>query len=564
MITYSRPLYMGKGESRRFAGVLTADISLEWLEKIVSPIKVFKSGYVFMISSNGTFITHPQREYIMKKTIFDIARETQDTNLERIGRVMTSGERGLAANWSPVTGEKAFLYYLPLPQYGWSLGVLCAQEELLSGVKDLTHMMFFLCFVGFGIFLWILVICAGSIIRTSFFTRITPAILPQNYRSFVVLNAGTVFAVCIHMTVLPLFILTGALVIVAFNAVSISSYLLALRLNRGGHHLATVSICVVELIIHQTLCVMYLGLGTGFQYYLLAVPGIIFFLPPGHYRSKFVLLAGTALAFVGLLHMPGTSTTTIPLNASLVSAINDFNMLVVFGMLGFFVYFYAKAADVAEMHLDRERKKVEELLHAILPAPIARRLRDRREIIADGFTSTTVLFADIVNFTPISARLTPAEIVELLDEVFSEFDGLVDRFGLEKIKTIGDAYMVAAGVPEPMENHASAAVRLALEMQKVIAGREPVGGSRLELRIGIHSGPVVAGVIGKRKFSYDLWGDTVNTASRMESHGMPGEIQISGETRQGLGDGFILEERGQIEIKGKGLMRTWLVKGEKQ
>jgi class 3 adenylate cyclase len=166
-----------------------------------------------------------------------------------------------------------------------------------------------------------------------------------------------------------------------------------------------------------------------------------------------------------------------------------------------------------------------------------------------------VLFADIVGFTPFSAKMTPRDLVHLLNEVFSAFDALARRHGLEKIKTIGDAYMVVGGLPAPRTDHAAAVAAMALDMRDAIGAR----GEGLVLRIGLHTGPVVAGVIGTSKFTYDLWGDTVNTASRMESHGVPGRIHVSDELRAALGEGWRLEERGVIEVKGKGPMRThWL------
>jgi len=474
---------------------------------------------------------------------------------------MIHGERGLVEHRSPATGEKSFIYYIPLPKYGWSLGIICSKEEMLSDVKNLTHVMFLLGFIGFGIFLAIIVIFVGTTLKTTYFTRITPWVMEENYRSFVVLNAGTVFGIGIHLAVLPLFILTGAFYIVAFNAISITSYLLALRLNRHGYHLAAITLAVVELIIHQTLCVIYLGWDAGFQYYLLAIPGIIFFMPPGRMKAKLALLIMTAIAFVGLFHMPNAFNPIIEVNASFIAAVGDFNLLAVFAMLGLFVFFYSRAAEIAEVHLEQEKLKVEELLHAILPAPIAARLQDRRDIIADGFSSATVLFADIVDFAVLADKLSPQDLVRFLDELFSSFDLLAERHGLEKIKTIGDAYMAAAGVPEPMARHARAAAMLAIDMQSFVDNFDPTGMMRIQLRIGIASGPLVAGVIGKRKFIYDLWGSTVNIASRMESHGIPGEIQVSDETRRELGEEFIFEDRGMVEIKGMGEMHTWLLKG---
>ena len=212
----------------------------------------------------------------------------------------------------------------------------------------------------------------------------------------------------------------------------------------------------------------------------------------------------------------------------------------------------------------RERRllqgRADTLLHAILPREVARTLKRGPGVIAERFDSVSILFADAVGFTPLSASLRPEQLVGLLDEVFTAFDAIVDRAGLEKIKTVGDTYMVAAGVPVPRPDHARAIVLVALEMQAAVAQRA-YGGHRLEFRFGINSGPVVAGVIGRRKFSYDLWGDTVNIASRMESHGTPGAIQITRATRDLLHDEFHLEALGTIDVKGKGPMEAWRVVG---
>ena len=206
-----------------------------------------------------------------------------------------------------------------------------------------------------------------------------------------------------------------------------------------------------------------------------------------------------------------------------------------------------------------ERAKSERLLLNVLPRAIAARLRDEDATIADRFEDVTVLFADIVDFTAMSAGSSPGEVVGLLDELFSRFDELAERHGLEKIKTIGDAYMVAGGLPVPREDHADAVAEMALDMVSAIAERDTE--HPLRIRIGIDTGPVVAGVIGRRKFIYDLWGDTVNTASRMESNGLPGSIQVTERTYRKLCERYRFEERGTIAVKGKGDLPTWLLIG---
>jgi class 3 adenylate cyclase len=211
----------------------------------------------------------------------------------------------------------------------------------------------------------------------------------------------------------------------------------------------------------------------------------------------------------------------------------------------------------------RERARSDALLRNVLPEPIAERLKAEPSHIADGFSAVTILFADIVGFTDLSARLTPSEVVTMLNRLFTAFDELAERHGLEKIKTIGDAYMVAGGLPEPRPDHAEAVADMALAMRKAVATVAEATGHPLNVRIGINTGPVVAGVIGKKKFAYDLWGDAVNTASRMESHGLVGEIQMSESTRAKLGDRFECEARGSIPVKGKGELATWLLRGRR-
>jgi adenylate cyclase len=214
--------------------------------------------------------------------------------------------------------------------------------------------------------------------------------------------------------------------------------------------------------------------------------------------------------------------------------------------------------------LRMEQEKSERLLLNILPSEIARQLKDSDGTIAQRFDSSTVLFADVVNFTPLSGRLPPEELVELLNEVFSHFDTLVERHGLEKIKTIGDRYMAAAGVPLPREDHATAATEMALQMLDYIYGRAfGAGRHKLELRVGINSGPLVAGVIGRKKFIYDLWGDTVNVASRMESQGVSGRVQVSRLTYELIRDDFECEPQSTLSVKGKGDMEVWHVTGRR-
>ena len=204
------------------------------------------------------------------------------------------------------------------------------------------------------------------------------------------------------------------------------------------------------------------------------------------------------------------------------------------------------------------QQRAEMLLLNILPKEISDALKVERRTIADEFTAVSILFADVVGFTQMAAKMTPLELVDLLDQVFLCFDGLVERYDLEKIKTIGDCYMVASGVPRSRSDHATALVNLALDMQAAVAGTR-FGGRQLEFRIGINSGPVVAGIIGRKKFIYDLWGESVNLASRMESQGRTQCIQITRNTYELVKDAFYCEAMGIIEVKGAGQMEVWHV-----
>lgn len=238
----------------------------------------------------------------------------------------------------------------------------------------------------------------------------------------------------------------------------------------------------------------------------------------------------------------------------------------VIGMFGsYFLERYTRRDFLQKYTIQAQRDQADELLYNVLPERIAERLKQSSETIAEEFNSVSVLFADIVNFTPISARFGPREVVDMLNEVFSHFDGLVDKYGVEKIQVAGDAYMAAAGVPTFRPDHATVLAQLALDMLDYVKQEEFLGGKHpIEIRIGLNSGSLIGGVIGRKKYFYALWGDMVNIASRMQSHGEVGKIQITRDMYELVKDDFECEYIGKIDIKGKGKMEAWHLLARKE
>jgi class 3 adenylate cyclase len=317
---------------------------------------------------------------------------------------------------------------------------------------------------------------------------------------------------------------------------------------------------VVALLVLMG-CVAGIGLagGTpGRELYLASATWVPIFGVGARVSVRAALLSVLAgvLLIEGLCLVAGADRRTIAfiaLNASAVGFGTFLSALVVEAG--------ARAQYLQRRVIDAERARSERLLLNVLPAPIAHRLKSAPSVIAESVPSVTVLFADVVGFTSLSARLSPPELVTRLNELFTEFDRLAEEHGVEKIKTIGDAYMAVAGAPTATLRDPHAVADLALAMLERVRAFSTRSSEPLELRIGIHTGAAVAGVIGTKKFAYDLWGETVNTASRMESHGLPGRIQVSEATVRALGDRYAFEVRGEIDVKGIGRARTWFLVG---
>ncbi len=332
-----------------------------------------------------------------------------------------------------------------------------------------------------------------------------------------------------------------------------------LSVIRRGHRVLAVTVFLAVLNAHMAYASYFCGSAVGFHYYFMAFTTAVPLMVPRRHLVLYLFspLAGACFVYFAYFY-DGAVADIDPFYGHVimfVTIIATMATLIIISIL------FDSDAHHAEEQLVVEHDRSEKLLLNVLPPSISDRLKSGQESIADGFADVSVLFADIVGFTELSARLPPEELVRVLSEVFSRFDDLAEEHGLEKIKTIGDAYMVAAGLPEPRADHAVAATRMALGMTQALQRVNEQHGHKLEVRIGINSGPVVAGVIGKKKFIYDLWGDTVNTASRMESHGQKGTVHVTESTARLIEGEFELECRGTIHVKGKGEMKTYFVVG---
>ena len=314
-----------------------------------------------------------------------------------------------------------------------------------------------------------------------------------------------------------------------------------------------------EIPLHALLGTLYTGLPTMFLLFPLVSAVVCFINPHFSWRRKTLICTAlvTCTVLIGVLAI--ISQPWVEISQASVVLLFVANTISVSVALVFYLGINQYLVESAEAGLKREYERAERLLHNILPNPIAARLKDGERVIANEHKEVSVIFADIANFTEASSQLSPGELVESLNLIFSEFDNLADSYNAEKIKTIGDAYMVVIGAPEENKNHAEVAVDLAMDMHDAAKAISSSTHFDVNLRIGINSGPVVAGVIGKRKFAYDLWGDAVNLASRMESQGEPGQTIITGNTAELLSDRFSVTAKGSRDIKGKGKIPVFSV-----
>lgn len=383
-------------------------------------------------------------------------------------------------------------------------------------------------------------------------------------RRFRVLKITTVLAALVSggFGIYQLTLGSTVLAIAATNLATAAAFLIVPKLTRFGGLVAPLAFTVLA---YSSLFFMTWQVGTA--------SGLLFYYPVAAAIAVLILgierialaaclaVIGVALAIWLKFMVPADTGVQAAwsLNVGFVLSVSAA------ALLGFAaVWFALREIARAEAAMEAEHERSEQLLANILPESVANRLKDPAHgSIADRYDDASILFADIAGFTERAAETAPCDLIAFLDRLYSEFDRLVDRHGLEKVKTTGDAYMVVAGVPQPRPDHTHALAALALDMADAVADLRDPQGLPVPIRIGLACGPVVAGVVGSRRFFYDVWGDAVNVASRMESTDRAGHIQVPDSMYERLCDSFKFTERGEVEVKGKGVMRTWFLTGRR-
>lgn len=388
-----------------------------------------------------------------------------------------------------------------------------------------------------------------------FLLKVPDGASSEHARQHVFFKVGYPTAAVVHLLYSAIFALNGVTLLAWYNIVVTGMFALGTGIwPRFRNPLwLFIPLWIVEIPLHALLGTLATGVQTMFWIVPISSAVLSLIIPSFSWLTR-IVLAATLTVYVGVLFSFGfvvQPETTLKTSSEVALFLCNY---IVLAAVIFYVGAAQRLVQIAEARQQEEFDRAESLLLNILPESIAKRLKDGERVIADDHKEVSIVFADIVDFTAASSRLEPAQLVETLNEVFSGFDAISDRHGAEKIKTIGDAYMVVVGVPKDRRNHAEAAVDLAIEMQEAAALLSRSTHFDIKLRIGINSGPVVAGVIGQRKFAYDLWGDAVNVASRMESHGEPGKILITDATAKRLPDRFKVISQGVRDVKGKGLM----------
>lgn len=392
-------------------------------------------------------------------------------------------------------------------------------------------------------------------------TKDVGEILIKDQRYFVIGQIVHAFGFFVHLSWILTFFLLDAYIMAYVNIASAAIFYLTYKMNKNKMFFLAIAIAVIEVTVHQVLAVIFLGPGTGFQFYLITILIVPFLITPSNkYKLPKVLLSILVIAIFIKLSVLFDQTipfyTLKPYIVDIFIVFNAFSAMFVLVAIGFY---FNKSVTDAEEELESERKKTESLLHNILPHSICEKLKTEQSTIADKFDDVSILFLDIVGFTELSSRKSPKEMVDILNEIFTDFDCLGEVYKLEKIKTIGDSYMIAAGVPKNDPEGAENIIKFASKLNDIVDDFNQRSNENLQIRIGINTGTVVAGIIGRYKFAYDVWGDAVNIASRMESHGVVGKVHVSESTYLAVKNLFEFEKLAPIEIKGKGMMQTYLL-----
>jgi len=370
-----------------------------------------------------------------------------------------------------------------------------------------------------------------------------------------------VFSFLVHFILLIVFLSLQITPLYIYNIFSLSIFATAFVFVKKGNFKLSYYLMGFEFTTHQALCVILIGWDSGMQFWLITMcVGVLLVSENKKIGTPISIML--AIEYIVLDVYFRNATPFYFISPGHLSLMYYATLISAFCSVLLILFYYEFLVHKFEKELEVEHQKSDKLLHNILPAPIAKRLKECNKNLTDGFTETSILFADIVGFTHMSQKSSPDEIVGFLNDVFSSFDDLTEKYNLEKIKTIGDAYMVVSGIPVYTKEHAELIAQMALDMSAVACTISDLQGTPLKIRIGINSGPVTAGVIGKKKFIYDLWGDSVNLASRMESHGIAGEIQVTQSTYELLKDKYQFCARGEIDVKSKGKLTTYLLKGK--
>ncbi|MEM9107463.1 MAG: adenylate/guanylate cyclase domain-containing protein [Pseudomonadota bacterium] len=389
-----------------------------------------------------------------------------------------------------------------------------------------------------------------------------PDHIPQEQsRILAIMRVGMLFGFVVHIVFMAVFFHLGKTVMAYYNFFSIGVFGVAwwLVITRHTIVLSFTAAWLIEMPLHATLSIYYFGTWPGFQLYILCVIAALPYVIPIRWVVRMWVGIYLTVLYGSLYLYAQNVEPASPMDTwwnNLFAALNYYCVpLAILLMAAVFAFSVDRAEERAKNEFDR----AEGLLLNILPQKIAGQLKASTATIADEHPEATILFADIVGFTESSGKKTPTEVVERLNQVFSAFDELTEARGCEKIKTIGDAYMVVAGLPEPMPDHAQVIVELAKDMLQKLKELNSRFEEPIEIRIGINTGPVVAGVIGQTKFAYDLWGDAVNVASRMEQLAAPSEVRITETTYQAVSDTHTCIDKGLSTVKGKGEIRTYAV-----